>query len=270
MTTGVDPGDVLLRVSDLEVSYGKITALRNLSFEVNQGEFVAIIGPNGAGKSTLCDAVSGYLDYNGSVQYIGQEVRQNHGGSAIRKLREVDSVGEWLTTLAGRSGSRGAKSMVADGLIHCSETRNLFGNMSVEGNLELGAYQRKGDLDSRREFVYDLFPILDERRDQLARTLSGGQQQMLAIGRALMGDPRMLILDEPTLGLAPVICDDIVEALEQIRTEGVTVLLLEQNVTFAMDLADRVFLLENGAFVDEGNPDELRDNDYIRDVYLGG
>ncbi|MGQ4554308.1 ATP-binding cassette domain-containing protein [Halobellus sp. GM3] len=235
--TGADGS--LLRAEDLSVSYGKVAALRGVSFSVDDGEFVAVIGPNGAGKSTLCDAISGYLDYEGSIEYAGTEVRETG-------------------------------HVVEDGLIYCSESRNLFGNMSVANNLELGAYRRKGNVDERREFVYDLFPVLEDRKKQLARTLSGGQQQMLAIGRALMGDPRALVLDEPTIGLAPVICDDITEALAQIHDEGVSVILLEQNVTFAMDLADRVFLLENGSFAREGPPEVLEDDEYIRDAYLGG
>lgn len=239
MSDGNELEDQLLRVDGVAASYGKIAALRGISFSVEQGEFVGIIGPNGAGKSTLCDAISGFLDYEGRIQYDGRNIQ--HNGQAVK-----------------------------NGLIYCTESRNLFGNMNVANNLELGAYQRKGDVDNRREFVYDLFPILEERRDQLARSLSGGQQQMLAIGRALMGDPRVLILDEPTIGLAPVVCDDIADALAKIHDNGVTIVLFEQNVTFAMDLADRVFLLENGSFVQEGDPEELSDDEHIQEAYLGG
>jgi len=260
----------LVQATDVSVSYGTVSALRNVSFDVTRGEFVAIIGPNGAGKSTLCDALSGYLDYRGSIQYLGQEVREYGAGSANDRNQWSD--GSILGRVPGLPLDllRGSRSPIVDGLVYCSETRNLFGNMSVENNLELGAYRRKDGVDDRREFVYQLFPDLDDRRDQLARTLSGGQQQMVAIGRALMGDPRVLVLDEPTIGLAPVICDDIAEALDQIRADGTTIVLLEQNVTFAMDLADRVLLMENGEFVREGTPDELQDDEYIQDVYLGG
>jgi len=260
----------LVQATDVSVSYDTVRALQSVSFSVTRGEFVAIIGPNGAGKSTLCDALSGYQDYRGSIRYLGREVRAYEAESADDRNQRSD--GSILGRVPGLAMDllRGGRSPIADGLVYCSETRNLFGNMSVENNLELGAYRRKDRVDDRREFVYQLFPDLDDRRDQLVRTLSGGQQQMVAIGRALMGDPRVLVLDEPTIGLAPVICDDIAEALDQVRADGTTIVLLEQNVTFAMDLADRVLLMENGEFVREGSPDDLQDDDYIQEVYLGG
>ncbi|UPW02311.1 ABC transporter ATP-binding protein [Halorussus gelatinilyticus] len=225
----------------MRVSYGQVAALRGLDFRVEGGEIVAVIGPNGAGKSTLADAVSGHRPYEGSVTYRGREVAETS-----------------------------ASDLVAEGLIHCTETRDLFGYMSVADNLDLGAYRHRDDVEERREFVYDLFPTLEERAEQNARTMSGGEQQMLAIGRALMSDPDLLLLDEPTLGLAPVILEDISDGIEEIRDAGVTVVLCEQNVTFAMDHADRVYLLENGRFEREGTPDTLRGDEYIRDAYLGG
>ncbi|WP_233265162.1 ABC transporter ATP-binding protein [Halomarina oriensis] len=234
-------GDGILTVEDCAVSYGKVTALRGIDLTVGEGEFVAVIGPNGAGKSTLCNTVSGFRDYTGSVQYHGTEV----GGQSPRDL-------------------------VQRGLVHCTESRDLFGYMSVEDNLTLGAYRANTNTKERLRFVYDLFPALEDRTSQLARTMSGGEQQMLAIGRALMGDPDLLVLDEPTLGLAPVILDDISEGIEQIREEGVTILLAEQNVTFALRHADRIVLLENGEVVRRGSPEELREDDYIRESYLGG
>jgi branched-chain amino acid transport system ATP-binding protein len=234
--------EVVLESSDLAVSYGKVTALRGLDITVTEGEIVSLIGPNGAGKTTFCNTASGFLDYDGSVRYRGQEVSD-----------------------VGQTG------LVEQGMIHCTEERDLFGYMDVENNLELGGYLLDDDvIEERKEFVYDLFPRLDERREQNARSMSGGEQQMLAIGRALMGDPDLLILDEPTLGLAPVILQDIAEAFEPIVDRGVTILLTEQNVTFALEHADRIYLLENGEAVREGTPEELKGDDYIRESYLGG
>ena len=232
----------VLEAEDLRVSYGKVTALRGLDLEVLEGEIVSLIGPNGAGKTTFANTVSGFLDYEGSVTYRDQEI-----------------------------ATVGQTELVDQGMIHCTEERDLFGYMDVEDNLELGGYlQDDAVIEERKEFVYDLFPRLDERREQNARSMSGGEQQMLAIGRALMGDPDLLILDEPTLGLAPVILQDIAEALDPIIEQGVTVLLTEQNVTFALKHADRIYLLENGEVAKEGTPEELKGDDYIRESYLGG
>ncbi|ODR79523.1 ABC transporter ATP-binding protein [Haladaptatus sp. W1] len=230
----------LVSVDDVHVSYGEVAALRGISATVAEGEIVGVIGPNGAGKTTLVETISGFHDYTGNVGYRGQEV-------------------------AGTSPS----DLVAAGLVHCTESRDLFGYLSVEDNLELGAYRRRDDVAGRLEFVYDLFPTLADRSDQNARTMSGGEQQMLAIGRALMGDPDVLILDEPTLGLAPVILQDISAGLEAIRNSGVTILLAEQNVTFTMNHADRVYLLENGTIEREGDPEALQGDEYIRTAYLG-
>ncbi|MFB6166427.1 MAG: ABC transporter ATP-binding protein [Haloarculaceae archaeon] len=232
--------DGVLDVDDLHVSYGKVQALDGVDLAIGQGELVSVIGPNGAGKSTLANTISGFLPYHGSVEFRGREVRDAQ-----------------------------PEDLVADGLIQCTEKRDLFGFMSVEDNLELGTYVR-GDFQERLEFVYDLFPTLEERKEQDANTMSGGEQQMLAIGRALMSDPDLLVLDEPTLGLAPVILKDISDGIDRIREAGVTIMLCEQNVTFAMRHADRILLLENGEFVREGTPEELRTDDYIRESYLGG
>jgi branched-chain amino acid transport system ATP-binding protein len=232
--------DTPLVVEDLQVSYGKVAALRGIDLHIGSGEIVSVIGPNGAGKTTLAETISGFHDYEGSVRYYDTEV-----------------------------ATRSTSDLVSEGLIHCTEERDLFGHMSVADNLSLGTF-RRGDADERRSFVYDLFPVLEDRADQHARTMSGGEQQMLAIGRALMSSPDLLILDEPTLGLAPVVLDNISDGLDRIREAGVTLLLCEQNVTFAMDHADRIALLENGDIVREGAPGDLRDDDYIHDVYLGG
>ena len=231
----------VLEVSDLAVRYGEVHALRGIDLTVREGDVVSVIGPNGAGKSTLADAISGFVEFDGAITYRGASV-----------------------------SDRETSDLVADGLIHCTETRDLFGHLSVQDNLELGAYRHNEGLDDRLAFVYDVFPALEEREDQHARTMSGGEQQMLAIGRSLMSDPDLLVLDEPTLGLAPVILEDISDAIDVIRDRGVTVLLAEQNVTFAMNHSDHVALLENGRIERRGSPDELRGDEYIRDAYLGG
>jgi branched-chain amino acid transport system ATP-binding protein len=240
-----DPDDgadnVILQADDLHVSYGKVAALRGVDLNVEQGMIASVIGPNGAGKSTLANTIAGFLDYEGSLKYRGEEV-------------------------ADSSQAR----LVKNGLIYTTEERDLFGFMDVEDNLELGAYLLDSDtMASRKEFVYDLFPRLEERRGQNARSMSGGEQQMLAIGRALMGDPKMLVLDEPALGLAPVILQSIAEVLDPIIEQGVTVLLMEQNVTFALKHSDYIHLLENGKVVRQGTPGEFKGDDYIRESYLG-
>lgn len=231
----------MIEANDLSVSYGEISALRNIDLHVDETEIVSVIGPNGAGKTTLVDTISGFLEYEGSLSYRGTEIRT----SSTDKL-------------------------VDEGIIYCTESRNLFPYMNVEENLELGAYKSSSDLEESFEFVYDLFPTLQERVDQEAGTMSGGEQQMLAIGRALMGDPDLLVLDEPTIGLAPVIIDDISDAINEITQSGITILLMEQNVMFAMDHADRVYLLENGEIQRHGDPSSFADDDEIREVYLGG
>ncbi|GAA0274036.1 ABC transporter ATP-binding protein [Halobacterium noricense] len=231
----------LLSVSDLEVYYGKVTAIDDISFDVADDTLVSVIGPNGAGKTSLSEAITGYKSYEGSIRFRGQEIREF-----------------------------APSTLVARGMAYCTENRDLYGHLSVDDNLELGAFaQTNVAIDERREFVFDLFPQLADRRDQMARTMSGGEQQMLAIGRTLMADPDFLILDEATLGLAPVILDAISEGLEQIRDEDVTILLCEQNVTFALQHADRILLLENGTIQWDGTGDELEDNEEIQEAYLG-
>jgi branched-chain amino acid transport system ATP-binding protein len=237
----VSERDAVLRGENVSVQYGTVTALSAVDFRVDEGEVVGVIGPNGAGKSTLANAITGFQRYTGSLRYRGTEV-----------------------------GEQPSTALVEQGLIHCTEKRDLFGFMSVRDNLKMGAYSRNWRGAERRlEAVYSLFPRLEERTDQNAHTLSGGEQQMLAIGRSLMGDPDTLLLDEPTMGLAPVILADISDALTEIADGGTTVVICEQNVTFTMDHADRIYLLENGTFVREGTPETLLDDDYVREVYLG-
>lgn len=230
----------VLDVSDLHVKYDTVEALRGLNMYVEEEEIVGVIGPNGAGKTTLSDTVAGFKDYDGALKYRGKEVQ-----------------------------GRQPRDLVREGLIYCTERRDLFGFMSVEDNLRMGSYVDPEKEDEHLEFVYTLFSKLEERKKQNARTLSGGEQQMLALGRALMGDPDFLVLDEPTIGLAPLIIEDISHGIQEINESGVTVLLAEQNVTFTMNHADRVYLLENGEFVREGSPEDLSKDEYVSEAYIG-
>ncbi|HUN93892.1 MAG TPA: ATP-binding cassette domain-containing protein [Burkholderiaceae bacterium] len=222
--------DAALRVEGLDVSYGKARALQGVSLHVHQGEFVSVVGLNGAGKTTLFNAVSGLVPYTGSIRWRG-------------------------VALAGRSGAQIARG----GIVQCPESRELFGDMTVLENLELGGHALPdAERTERLAWLHGLFPILRSRGTQTARTLSGGEQQMLAIARALMMKPRLLILDEPTLGLAPVILETLSQALERLRSStDIAVLLGEQNVTFALSHADRVYVLDHARIVWEGRPDRF-------------
>ncbi|NPT44660.1 ATP-binding cassette domain-containing protein [Paraburkholderia sp. 1N] len=217
----------ILEVEDLGVLYGKARALDGVSLHVREGEFVSVVGLNGAGKTTLFNAISGFVPYQGAIRFGGQNLR-------------------------GMSGAAIARA----GVVQCPETRELFSDMTVRENLDLGGYHlAEAARSDQLTWLFELFPILKSRQRQTARTLSGGEQQMLAIARALMMQPRLLILDEPTLGLAPVILEQLSKALESLqRTTPITVLLGEQNVTFALPHADRVYVLEHGRIVWEGDP----------------
>jgi branched-chain amino acid transport system ATP-binding protein len=223
-------GPPLLEVRDVEVRYGKALAVQGVSLQVREGEFVALVGLNGAGKTTLFNAISGLVRYAGEVRWSG-------------------------TPLAGLTPAAIARG----GIVQCPETRELFGDMTVRENLDLGGHALDpAALAERLEWLFDLFPILRDRASQVARTLSGGEQQMLAIARALMMKPRLLILDEPTLGLAPVILETLSKALHRLRsTTGLTVLLGEQNVTFALPHADRLYVADHGKIVWEGAPERF-------------
>lgn len=232
----------LLEIERLEVFYGKAQVLYGISFSVEEGEFVAVIGPNGAGKTTLLNTISGLVPYRGKIRFAKRDLP--------RKPYEI----------------------VRCGIIHCPEGRNLFPYLSVLDNLKLGAYRRKDqEIEQDLMTVFELFPILRERQRQLAHTLSGGEQQMLALGRALMGRPRLLLMDEPTLGLAPIVRAHISQAIEEIRERyHMTTLLAEQNADFAFKHSNRVHLLESGHLVRQGSAEELKQDEYIRKAYLGG
>ncbi|APX95570.1 ABC transporter ATP-binding protein [Natronorubrum daqingense] len=234
--------DPLLEIDDLHVYYGKAHALKGVSVSVERGEIYGVIGPNGAGKTTMLNAVAGFVDYEGTIRYDGRDLADER-----------------------------AQDIVQDGLIYCTEDRDLFPFFSVHENLLMGAQFRddREAVEADLEMVYDLFPRLDERREQEAETMSGGEQQMLAIGRALMSDPEMLMLDEPTIGLAPVIIQDISEAIERLLDEGLTILLAEQNSTFALRHAERLSLIETGEIELEGTASEFHDNEYVREAYVG-
>jgi branched-chain amino acid transport system ATP-binding protein len=236
----------VLRVKNLTVRYGAIAALRSASLHVKEGEIVALVGGNGAGKTTLLSAVSGVVrPESGEVVF---------GGKAITRLPP--------------------DAIVAAGLAHVPEGRHVFKPLSVEDNLRLGAWVRRRtpSAEIRREVdgVYALFPVLGERRRQAAGTLSGGEQQMLAIGRALLSAPKVLLLDEPSMGLAPLVIREILSLVARLRAErGMTVLLVEQNVRAALSVSDRAYVLETGRVVLEGTPEELLQNRDVRRAYLG-
>jgi branched-chain amino acid transport system ATP-binding protein len=237
------PSDQALRVDDLEVHYRGITALRGVSLAVRRGEIFALIGPNGAGKSSLVNAITGLVPSTGSVQFEG---------------RPLDSL----------AAHRRARA----GVIQVPEGRRVIAPMTVLENLLLGAEAagaRAKSIAADLDRVFELFPILSERRNQLSGTMSGGQQQMLAIGRALMGHPRVLLLDEPSLGLAPVIIGDVFRALKRLNKQGMTILLVEQNARLALQTAHRAAVLEQGRIVQQGVASDLANDPVIADHYFG-
>ena len=235
---------VLLSVNDIHVSYGAIAAVKGLSLEVREGEIVTLIGSNGAGKSTTLRTISGLLSpKSGSITFGGEDI----------------------TGMPGHE-------VVAKGICQSPEGRRIFPRMTVEENLDLGAFLRKDNaaIKADREMVLDLFPRLKERISQKAGTMSGGEQQMLAVGRALMGKPKLLILDEPSMGLAPVLVDLIFETIAKIRDNGTTVLLVEQNALAALRIADHAYVLESGHLSLEGDAKELATDQRVINAYLGG
>ena len=233
----------MLNVTDINVYYGAIHAIKGVSFEVNPGEVVTLIGANGAGKSTTLQTVSGLLhSRTGSIEFLGE----NLIGVPAHKV-------------------------VAKGLAQVPEGRRVFLQMTVEENLEMGAYTRSGgDIDADLEKVYAYFPRLMERRRQIAGTLSGGEQQMLAMGRALMSRPKLLMLDEPSMGLAPILVEQIFKIIQTLHEAGTTILLVEQNAQAALSIADRGYVLETGKIVTSGTGTELLASPEIKKAYLGG
>lgn len=233
----------MLEVKDLEVYYGMIQAIKGISFEVNEGEIVSLIGANGAGKTTILHTVTGLLSpKKGSVIFEGKD---------ITKVP--------------------AHKIVSLGMAHVPEGRRVFAQLSVYQNLKMGAYTRKDkdEIEKTLETVYKRFPRLEERKNQLAGTLSGGEQQMLAMGRALMSHPRIILMDEPSMGLSPILVNEIFDIIQSVSASGTTVLLVEQNAKKALSIANRAYVLETGNIVMSGSAEELMDNDSIKKAYLG-
>ncbi|MGN1004704.1 MAG: ABC transporter ATP-binding protein [Oscillospiraceae bacterium] len=233
----------MLKVEDINVYYGAIHAIKDISFEVNEGEVVTLIGANGAGKSTILKTVSGLLrSKTGSIEFLGEKI-----------------------------GSVAPHKIVNRGLAHVPEGRRVFTRMSVEENLEMGAYTRpNNEVNDSLALVYEQFPRLKERRKQVAGTLSGGEQQMLAMGRALMSKPKLLMLDEPSMGLAPILVDQIFEIIHSLHQAGTTILLVEQNAQMALSVADRGYVLETGHIVNSGEGKALLEDESVKKAYLGG
>ena len=234
----------MLKIDDINVYYGNIRALNGMSLEVNEGEIVTLIGANGAGKSTLLKTISGLLKPKmGKILYNDQSI-----------------------------GGKPVQSIVKMGISHVPEGRRVFANMSIEENLELGAYLRKDKVGIKEDMnhVYELFPRLLERKKQMAGTLSGGEQQMLAMGRALMARPQLLLLDEPSMGLAPILVKQIFSIIEEINKTGTTILLVEQNANLALSIANRAYVVETGRIVLSGTAEELNASEEIKNAYLGG
>jgi branched-chain amino acid transport system ATP-binding protein len=235
--------DTLLKVEGLQVAYGGIQAVKGVDFEVREGELVSLIGSNGAGKTTTMKAITGTLPLaGGDIEYLGQSIR-----------------------------GQGAWDLVRKGLAMVPEGRGVFTRMTIVENLQMGAHIRrdKAGIAQDQEKVFTIFPRLKERRDQLAGTLSGGEQQMLAMGRALMSRPRVLLLDEPSMGLSPIMVDKIFEVVREVHAQGVTILLVEQNASRALQIADRGYVMESGLVTMSGPAREMLDDPKVRAAYLG-
>jgi branched-chain amino acid transport system ATP-binding protein len=233
----------MLEADGLSVGYGKVQVLWDFSLKVDEGEFVALVGANGAGKTTLLKTISGVMrPWAGTISFLGKRIDTVH-----------------------------ANDIVNLGLSHIPESRKLFTDMTVRENLEMGAYPRRSwrQRQETLKWVYGLFPRLEERSKQLARTLSGGEQQMLAMGRGLMSKPQMVLVDEPSNGLAPLVVSEVFEILKSLHKEGITILLVEQNVRQTLNIADRAYVLENGRLALEGACSFLRESDHVRKAYLG-
>ena len=232
----------MLKINDIHVYYGAIHAIKGISFEVHEGEIVALIGANGAGKSTILKTISGLMHpRSGSITFMDEDITH-----------------------------KDAYKLVRHGLAHVPEGRRIFLQMSVQENLEMGAFTQKNVAKEDLEMVYNLFPRLKERRHQVAGTLSGGEQQMLAMSRAMMSHPKLIMLDEPSMGLAPILVNQIFDIIKQMHSVGTTILLVEQNASKALSVADRAYVLETGNITLSGTGIELAQSDEVRKAYLGG
>ena len=233
----------MLKVTDLKVNYGGIEALKGISFDVNQGQIVTLIGANGAGKSTTLRAISGLVrPSSGSINFMGRDIT-----------------------------SLNSQKIVAEGIALVPEGRRVFANLTVKENLKIGAYLRKDkdEIEEGIKDIYQRFPRLKEREWQLAGTLSGGEQQMLAVGRGLMARPKVLMMDEPSLGLAPIVVQGIFDIIREINRQGVTILLIEQNANMALKIADYAYVMETGRITMTGTGAELLENEAVKEAYLG-
>ena len=234
---------MMLEIQNLEVNYGMIRALKGISFKVDEGEVIALIGANGAGKTTALHTITGLLPAaSGSIMFNGVNITRVP-----------------------------AHRIVTMGMAHVPEGRRVFSNLSVLQNLKMGAYTRndRTEVEKNLEMVFSRFPRLKERQNQLSGTLSGGEQQMLAMGRALMSNPRIILMDEPSMGLSPILVNEIFDIIEKVKADGTTVLLVEQNAKKALSISDRGYVLETGNIVLEGKASELLDNEQIKKAYLG-
>lgn len=231
----------LLKVENLKVNFGGIEAVKGISFDVNEGEIVTLIGSNGAGKSTTLRAITSLVKTSGGkITFLNEDITNLEPSNIVKR-----------------------------GITLCPEGRRVFPDMSVLENIKIGAYLRNDDLTSDIEKMYKFFPILKERKNQLAGTLSGGEQQMLAVARSLMSHPKIMMLDEPSLGLAPIIVNDIFNIIKEINKEGVTILLIEQNANMALRIADKAYVLETGKIIMEGKGSDLLEDPKIKEAYLG-
>ena len=233
----------MLKVTDLQVYYGVIQALKGISFEVNEGEVIALIGANGAGKTTILHTVTGLINQKaGKIEFEGKDISHTP-----------------------------AYKIVAEGMAHVPEGRRVFAELSVYDNLMMGAYTRKDkkEIAETLAMVYKRFPRLEERKKQMAGTLSGGEQQMLAMGRALMSKPKIILMDEPSMGLSPIFVNEIFDIIQKINEDGVTVLLVEQNAKKALSIANRAYVLETGKIILEGDAKVLMNDERVKKAYLG-
>lgn len=233
----------MLRVENIEVRYSRVPVIHDVTFYVDEGELVSVVGSNGAGKTTVLKAIAGNLHpTKGRIQFQKEDISRSPTMQIVRK-----------------------------GITYVPEERRIFGPLSVEENLKLGGYivDDEAKIQTQLDYVYGLFPVLERRKDQLGGTLSGGEQQMLAIGRGLMSSPKLLMLDEPSLGLMPKLVDEMLEAVYKLKEEGLTILLVEQNVREALEMADRAYVLQTGRTVHEGMGKELLESDVVKKAFLG-